>query len=288
MTSESSSDVVVVSAAQGQAFASQSLAVASTSTSRARLDRLPLEIQLRIFGAQMGLETADHLALRVSCKRVKGAAELAMLGSLTVGPQTTWDVGKLAGVPALGELVRTITFNTRDFGEEEWEDPGHNEDDRVAYPLLEEEGETLPGSIVVSGWRKPVSGDFHSALGTVGRFPNIAGVVVRFSARSSSGTFDQIVVGGDELVGVDWSHWPQNFWFRRDILWGFLAGLGQPHGVAVERGLDICLDNVQNINPGSMLQAEARTALGRLAALRLYIATEVCSGEEYRDLERVE
>lgn len=277
MTSESGSVVV---SAKDKAIASQSLA----STSRARLDRLPSEVQLRIF-SQMGLETADHLALRATCKRVKGAAELAMLSSLTVGPQTTWDVGKLAGVPALSKLVRTITFNTRDFGEDEWELGQH--DDGNHFPPLEEEADCDDYVIDLQPWRKPVSSDFLLALGAAGRFPNVAGVVVRFSVRGSSGTWDNRVMD-DMIYPVDWSQWAQNFWFRRPILREFLTGLGGPHGVAAERGLDICLDNVQNINPAIMWEPEVRTALGRLAALRLYIVTEICSGEEHLDLERDE
>lgn len=223
------------------------------------LDAMPDQIVLAIAAH---LDVADLLVLRLACKRVHAAATEQMLTSVTVGPHLDVgekrDLSKLAERDDLGKLVKYITYNTRDFDEEEVE--------RAGPP---EEWEDEDHASVVE-WRRHPGAAFYRAMGAAGVFPNLRGVALRFSAKCSSAA-----AVDDDGVAQEfdaWTAWPQDVGFRQPILRGFFAGLVAPHAGHVT---DICLDNVQNINdPLFMGSAQVRTALSRLAALRLYIATE--------------
>ncbi|KAL1645754.1 hypothetical protein SLS58_003638 [Diplodia intermedia] len=200
--------------------------------------QLPEELRCNI---AHHLETEDICSLRLASKQLYAAATQALFSFVRLYPykESISRYNTILDHEEFNRHVRHVELNTLDTDEEEQEVSGEAELDDECL----------------------------EAFKLVRKFPNLAGVTLRFSKNATSGNSWQ---GFGHYM--QWTEWPETYEFRQRILQNFFKTLARPCASKIK---DVCIDNIQNMNDVHFMKSEpALKVVSRLTALRLYIATE--------------
>ncbi|KAK4450176.1 f-box domain protein [Podospora aff. communis PSN243] len=190
------------------------------------------------------LDAKDAGSLRLTCKRLYAAATESLFSFVRLLPNEE-SVARYNDILASPSLNQLVK--------------------RVELNTLDPDGPWVEEE----GFGAELEDDVLEAFKSFPSFTRLTGVTVGFSPRVSS---DQ---------GI--TEWPQDIGFRQSILRGLFSALAQPSASRIN---DVCFSNLQNWNDTSgnfMAFDDVVNVLGRLTALRLYIATELSDPEgEYQ------